>query len=185
MIAELYRTGTASGLEVGATAPDFTLTDARGEAVSLSDRLADGPVVLVFYRGSWCPLCQVHLREVQAQLDRIRERGAALLAVSPQGPERSGPFADDLDLDFDVLSDLDQQVATDYGVRFRLSDDVIELYTGLGLVLPDQNADGSWHLPVPATFVIAPDATVVARHVEADYSQRMTVDAIVAALDGI
>lgn len=185
MVDDLDRRGAVPGIEVGTPAPDFTLPDAHGVPVTLSQRLADGPVVLSFYRGAWCPVCNIELRALQAHLGEIAARGASLVAVSPQAPDTSLPFAESAGLGFDVLSDLDQAVASAYGVRFRLSDALIAQYEQWGLLLPEQNADGSWDLPVPATYVIGPDATVVARHVDPDYRHRMDPAQILDALDGI
>ncbi len=185
LVADLRSAGSTPGLEVGDTAPDFTLPDAHGEPVALAHRLATGPVVLSFYRGAWCPICNIELRALQDQLDQIRDRGASLVAVSPQPPDTSLSFAETLGLGFDVLSDLDQEVARSFRLRFRLSDGLIALYEQLGLLLPEQNADGSWDLPVPATFVIDRQGVIRARHVEPDYRQRMEPAAILAALDAI
>jgi peroxiredoxin len=185
MVTDLQQSAAVPGLPVGATAPMFSLPDAHGTPVALADRLADGPVVLSFYRGAWCPICNIELRALQAQLDAIRDRGASLVAVSPQAPDESLSFAEKLDLGFDVLSDLDQSVADSFRIRFRLSDDLIAMYEEWGLLLPEQNADGTWDLPVPATYVIDRAGIISARHVDADYRQRMEPVAILAALDDI
>ena len=183
MVDDLRRGGTVPGLEVGERAPSFTLPAAVGGEVALDDRLADGPVVLTFYRGAWCPICNLELRALQRHLPELEARGARLIAVNPQRPDDSLSFAERLGLGFDVLADLDQEVAAAYRLRFRLSDELVERYTTLGLALPDQNADGTWNLPVPATFVLDGDGIVRARHVDPDYRQRMEPAAILAALD--
>lgn len=185
MVADLRRTGAVPGLAVGSTAPMFSLPDAHGNPVALGERLAEGPVVLSFYRGAWCPICNIELRALQAQLGAIRDRGASLVAVSPQAPDESLSFAEKLDLGFDVLSDLDQSVADSFRIRFRLSDDLIAMYEQWGLLLPEQNADGTWDLPVPATYVIDQTGVIRARHVDADYRLRMEPAAILTALDEI
>jgi len=185
MIADLRRSGAVPGLPVGATAPMFSLPDAHGTPVALADRLADGPVVLSFYRGAWCPLCNIELRALQAHLDAIHDRGASLLAISPQAPDESLSCASELGLGFDVLSDLDQSAADSFRIRFPLSDGLIAMYKYWGLLLPEQNADGTWNLPVPATYVIDRSGIIRARHVDADYRQRMEPAAILAALDDI
>ena len=185
LVAHLRDTGSAPGLDVGDAAPDFTLPDHRGRPVTLSDRLQHGPVVLSFYRGDWCPVCNLELQALQANLAEIERRGASLLAVSPQPADTSGAFADRLELAFDVLSDVDQDVARAYALRFPLTDGLRAAYESYGLVLPEQNADGSWCLPVPATFVIDPAAVVQARHVEPDYRRRLEPAEILAALDAV
>src|SRR5256885_6497169 len=115
---EVGRSGIAPGLAVGEHAPDFVLPDAQSNKVSLADRLATGPVVLVFYRGEWCPYCNTYLRALQAILPDIRERGASLVAISPQTPDHSLSLVEKANLEFDVLSDADQQVIRDYRVQF-------------------------------------------------------------------
>lgn len=185
MVADLRETNVAPGLEVGATAPDFELPTATGGTLRLSDQLAEGPVVLSFYRGAWCPICNIELRGLQNILGDIARLGASLVAVNPQAPDDSLEFSEKLGLGFAVLSDLDQSVISDYGLQFPLSDKLRPVYEKFGIPLPDQNADGSWNLPIPATYVIAPDAAIVARHVDANYQKRMEPADILAALDGL
>lgn len=181
MVADLRRDEVVPGLEVGASAPDFTLPDMHGRTFRLQDRLRAGPVVLCFYRGDWCPICNVQLRVLQQHLADIAGLGASLVAVSPQPPDRSLTLSEKLELRFDVLSDLEQQVAEAYRIRFPLGHQLRAIYEQF-LPLPEQNADGSWNLPVPATFVIGTDGTIEARHVDADYRQRMEPEEILAAL---
>jgi peroxiredoxin len=181
MVDELRRGDVVPGLAVGVAAPDFTLPDAHGNPVTLSRRREDGPVVLSFYRGDWCPICNVQLRVLQRHLPDIEALGASLLAVSPQAPDRSMSFAEKLELGFDVLSDLDQEVAAAYLIRFPLGQSLREIYEQF-LPLPDMNADRSWNLPVPATFVVDRHGVIRARHVDADYRHRMEPEEILAAL---
>lgn len=181
MVAELRARNAVPGVEVGEPAPDFTLPAANGNPVTLSDRYGKGPVVLSFYRGDWCPICSVELRALQRHLSTITQLGGSLIAINPQAPDRSLGFAEKLELGFDVLSDLDQSVADAYRIRFPLGDSLREIYEQW-LPLPEQNADGSWNLPVPATFVIDTSGVVRARHVDADYRHRMEPDAVLAAL---
>lgn len=172
MVAELDDRNAVPGIEVGQEAPDFTLPDAHGNPVTLSDRFGKGPVVLSFYLGDWCPICSVELRALQRHLPAITDAGATLIAISPQAPDRSLSFAEKLDLGFEVLSDVDQSVADAYRIRFPLGDSLREIYEQF-LPLPEHNADGSWNLPVPATFVIDASGVVRGRHVDADYRHRM------------
>jgi peroxiredoxin len=113
-IGEVETSAAAPGLSVGEEAPDFTLPDAQGRAVSLRERLSNGPVVLVFYRGEWCPYCNTYLRALQAKLPEIASRGASLIAISPQSPDHSLSITEKAELAFDVLSDVDQQVIRAY-----------------------------------------------------------------------
>ncbi|MEX1009417.1 MAG: peroxiredoxin-like family protein [Acidimicrobiia bacterium] len=182
MVDDLRARRVTPGIEIGEAAPMFSAPNATGEVVTLEDRLAGGPVVLSFYRGAWCPICNIELRALQESLPEIRALGASLIAVNPQSPDDSLSFAEKLELDFDVLSDVDQTIAAAYRVRFTLSDELQSLYDQFGMSLTAMNADGSWDLPVPATFVIDAHGIVRARHVDPDYRKRMEPSAILAAL---
>lgn len=185
MIERLREDGTAPGIEVGETAPTFELPGHDGTEVSLSDRLASGPVVLSFYRGAWCPVCNAELQALTESIDDIRRRGAALVAVSGQAPDASAGLVERLGLPFDVLSDVDQRVIRDYRLQFELPDELRTFYRQWGMALDEQNGDRSWSLPVPATFVIDTRGIVRSRHVDPDYRQRMSPREIVEALDEI
>jgi peroxiredoxin len=185
-IAAVATSGVAPGLSVGERAPAFTLPDATGKLVSLADRLEAGPVVLQFYRGDWCPYCNVHLRALQAALPDIRKRGASLIAISPQSPDHSLSLTERAELEFDVLSDAEQTVIRDYRVQFTLPTDLQRVHLDVfDLDLRVANADGSWSLPVPATFVISREGTIVAAHVAVDYRTRVEPSTILQTLDGL
>jgi peroxiredoxin len=171
----LVRSGIdASGLKSGASAPDFTLPDVDGRPVTLSTMLKRGPVVLAFYRGEWCPYCNLQLRAYQAILPRILDLGASLLAVSPQTPDHSLSTVQQKGLTFPVLSDAGNEVARRYGLVFAVS----EALRAAGVNLPAYNGDDSWELPMPGTFVVAPDDTVRLSFVDADWTKRLEPAAI-------
>ena len=169
-------------LKVGDTAPDFALPDAQGRTVRLSEMLASGPVVLAFYRGSWCPYCNTELRGLQQALPQVEAARARLVAVSPQTPDSSMSIIDRQGLTFPVLSDAGNRVAREFGLVFQVSDAVREQFRGYGISLERSNGDASWELPVPATYVIAPDRRITYAFVEADYSRRAAPEDVVAAL---
>jgi len=169
-------------LAVGAPAPDFSLPDATGAMVTLSELLAEGPVVLSFYRGGWCPYCNIELRALQARLPEIAAAGGRLVAVSPQTPDNSLSTAEKLDLTFPVLSDVGNVVARSYGLVFALADDLRPVYGGWGLDLPAANGDDSFELPLPATFVLGAEGTVAWRFADADYTKRAEPDEVIGAL---
>ncbi|MFN0090043.1 MAG: peroxiredoxin-like family protein [Acidimicrobiales bacterium] len=185
LIDGLRRSGAVPGIKVGDLAPVFSLPDAHGRAVHLADRLESGPVVLAFYRGAWCPVCNTAFTGLQAALPRFTELGASLVTVSPQRPDDSLAFVRKLSLGFDVLSDAAQETIRAYNLQFELSDELKAMYPLLGMDLTQQNADGSWNLPVPATFVIDQERVVRAAHVDPDYRNRMVPDDIVAALQAL
>jgi peroxiredoxin len=185
MIEDLRRDPAASGLELGEVAPEFTLPDATGAEVRLRDRLDHGPAVVVFYRGAWCPHCDLHLRGLEAALGDIRARGASLIAISPQAPDASLSLTDKLSLEFDLLSDLDQSVSQRWRLQFELPAELHDTYRSMGMALDEHNADGSWRIPIPATFVLDDGGVVRARHVDPNYRERMDPADVVAALDDV
>ena len=171
------------GLEVGTRAPGFTLPNAHGKPVSLADQLARGPVVLTFYRGAWCPYCNLELRALKQSLPAFREQGARVLAVSPQKPGKSLEQVKEDGFPFEILSDLDNRVMQAYNLFFRVPEGMVRIYRDkLGLDLADYNGDGRYVLPVPATFVIDREGIIRAAFAKVDYKQRMEPAAILEAL---
>lgn len=181
--AEVAASGIAeSSLGVGAKAPEFTLPDATGTDVNLSSLLDEGPVVLTFYRGGWCPYCSIELRALQTRLPEITAAGATLVAVSPQTPDSSLLTAEKLALAFPVLSDVGNRVAEAFGLVFYLPEALREVYAGFGIDLPAANGDKTFRLPVPATYVLRRDGTVAWRFADPDYTKRAEPDDVLAAL---
>lgn len=153
-------------------APDFALPNAEGDTVRLSQQLEDGPVVLSFYRGGWCPYCNLELRALQSAVPDIRAAGGRLVAVSPQTPDASLSTQEKAELEYEVLSDVGNEVADAYGLVFELPEVVQEAYDGFGIDLEAVNGDDSHTLPMPATYVIDTDGTVRYAFVDADYTRR-------------
>ena len=183
---ELAASGIAArALAAGSIAPDFMLKGAHGETVTLSDLLRHGPVVVSFYRGGWCPYCNLELRALQEVLPEITARGATLVAISPELPDESLSTAERNELAFPVLSDAGSRVARDWGIAFDLAEELRPIYTRFGHALPDRNGGSGWILPVPATFVIADNGIVRLAFVDTDYRNRLEPAAILCALDGI
>lgn len=185
--AEVEEAVVAPGLEIGDVAPDFTLPDATGQPVDLYEWLKQGPVVLSFYRGEWCPYCNIELRTLQELLPQIRELGASLIAISPQTPDEALTATEKQNLEYAVLSDADQEVIGKFRVRYLVPQTVQDISLNiLNNDLTQRNADGSWNLPVPATFVIDTDTVIRARHVSTNYmTSRMEPSEIVEALEEI
>lgn len=168
------------GLAVGDTAPDFILPNALGEQITLSERLKSGIVILKFYRGEWCPICNLDLREIQRHLPEIKSYGSEVLAISPQKPDDALTITEKNELGFEVLSDVTQKVIKAYNLQFDPGEDY---HKRRDLTL--LNGDGSKTLPVPATFIIDTNRKIVAGHVEPDYTQRMEPFQILKVLEAI
>ncbi len=147
-IKKLAESGIAArALSVGATANDFSLPDAQGKVVALSTLLARGPVVVTFYRGGWCPFCDLQLRSYQGVLSQIHDLGAELVAISPQTPDYAVSDVEKRSLSVPVLTDKGNAVARQYGLVFSISEALRGLQTALGNPMPKFNGDDSWELP--------------------------------------
>ncbi|WP_395750473.1 peroxiredoxin-like family protein [Prosthecobacter sp.] len=172
--ADLENDDAAShSLQPGHTAPDFILPNVDGRSVRLYSELKKGPVVLVFYRGGWCPYCNIHLRGFQKLLAEFNAAGAQVVAISPQLPDQSLSTLKKDELAFPVLSDVALSTARAFGVAFELPKALLDLYADFEVVLDDVNGEeGAKELPMPATFVIRADRTLAYAHVEADFTRR-------------
>ena len=181
-IEELRAAGLErEALRAGDLAPDFELPDATGRPLRLVERLREGPVVLMFYRGGWCPYCNLELRAYQQSLPEIKALGAQLIAVSPETPDQSLSTVEKNALTFAVLTDTGNQVARQYRLAFLLSDELRALYNSRGRDLAEWNG-GDWTLPVPGTFVFDTERRVALAHVDADYRSRLEPSAVLAEL---
>ena len=169
-------------VKAGNRVPEFRLPDARGGQVRLRELLAKGPVVVSFYRGGWCPYCNLELRALQNALPAIKLLGAELVAISPQSPDESLSTAEKNALAFPVLSDDGSATAKAYGIAFPLAEELRPIYKRFGHALPDKNGDDSWVLPIPATYVIETTGTVVLAFVDVDYRNRLEPAEIISAL---
>lgn len=171
--AELIASGQAErALKTGDRAPPFSLPDTEGAAVSSPALLAAGPLVVTFYRGVWCPYCNMDLQAIEAAAGDIRGLGASLVAISPQTTPNSRRSRRENGFSFPILTDDGGAVAAAFGLRFRLPDDLIALYQGFGVDLPTINADPSWTLPMPARYVIGTDGVIAYAEVNPDYTRR-------------
>jgi peroxiredoxin len=169
-------------LSVGDRAPDFTLPDQHGRPVSLSGLLKQGPVVLTFYRGGWCPFCSLALRALQRIRPKLARQGAEVVAVSPQ-PEKHGlSTAERNGLSYPLLADRGNQVAQQYGLVWELTPEERALYERLGHSLPRLNACDSWTLPIPAGYVIAPDGRIIHARVDTRINRRLEPAEVMEAL---
>jgi peroxiredoxin len=181
--AELIASGAAGrALKAGDKAPAFTLKDPDGNPIASADLLAKGPLVVSFYRGVWCPYCNMELQALQAALPDFQAAGASLVAISPQTAPNSRKSQRNNGLGFPILSDERNEVAAAFGLRFRLPDYLIELYKGFKNDLPVINGDESWTLPMPGRFVIGQDGVILYAEVNPDYTQRPEPSDLLPAL---
>ena len=186
MVERLRRNGAgANAPQPGDVLPAFGLTDAQGRFVTSAELLADGPLVLSFYRGSWCSYCETELTALRDSHEAIVARGGRVAVVSGEIGGRGAAATRDHGLPFDVLCDVDLGVALTFGLVFPVPVDVREIYEYLGYDLARINGNPSWFLPIPATFVIAPGGRIVSAFVEPDFRYRMDPAEILASLEAL
>jgi peroxiredoxin len=172
-IEELRRSGLAQcAFPVGARAPEFELADGDGKLFRSADALSRGRLVLSFYRGRWCPYCVAELESLRDVLPHIQAAGAALVAISPQTAKQSYFTADQHELRFPVLSDPGNRVARQFGLVYRLPQELELLYRAIFINLPLADGDDSWELPLPATYILERDGTVLYAFADADHMKR-------------
>ena len=180
--AKVFQQGSEA-LDLGKTATSFVLPNQHGKSISLDDLLKNGPVVVTFYRGSWCPYCNLQLRALQARLGDIHALGAQLVAISPQVPDESLTKDEISAMEFYVLSDQNATVAAQYGVAWQVPEFLSEhMRVDRKLDLDVINNGNGSILPIPATFVIGRDGIVKWRFVDVDYRTRSEPDDIIEAL---
>ncbi|GAB4311726.1 MAG: hypothetical protein Kow00127_01840 [Bacteroidales bacterium] len=174
----------AKGLEVGTIAPVYTALDADSNIFSLAEALKHGPVVMIFYRGFWCPVCNRHLGQIQDSLKLIEEAGAKVIAISPEKPEYLDVMAEKTGAQFTLLYDEGYRIADAYDVTFKPSAATLFTYNNfLGAKLKETHSDDSQRLPIPATYIIGTDGRIAWRQFDPDYKKRSTVADILNALE--
>ncbi|MDP2524878.1 peroxiredoxin-like family protein [Maribacter dokdonensis] len=175
-----------NALKVGEQAPNFELPDALGNQIKLSGLLENGAVVVTFYRGSWCPYCNLQLRALQAKLPEIQSLGATLVAISPEVPDASMTKNEISEMDFTVLSDQDAKVASKYGVAWEVPEFLLDhMRVDRNLDLKQINNGNGTVLPIPATFIVGTDGAIQWSYVNVDYRTRSEPGEIVEALKSI
>lgn len=161
-----------SAPKVGDSMPAFTLLNATGETIHSADLLAKGPLVISFYRGAWCPYCNLELRAYQNILKEIHDKGAQFVAISPELPDTSISLAEKHKLQFEVLSDKDNAFAKELGIVFSMQEELIALYKSFGFDLANAQGNTNYELPLPATLVVDQRGKIRFIHAEADYTKR-------------
>ena len=166
----------------GARFPAFNLPDADNERRSLNDFLSNGPLVVSFYRGAWCPYCNLEINALQQRLPDIHATGAQLVAISPQLPDKSVEQISNSNLSFDVLSDIGNILAKQCGLVFTLPKSLRPIYEAWEIDIPDHNGDSSFELPIPATYIVDTTGSVRHAHIDMDYTRRLEPDIIIEQL---
>jgi peroxiredoxin len=181
---DLIASGQAQrALKAGDRAPFFVLPEPDGNLVSSAELLRAGPLVITFYRGNWCPYCNLDLQSLEEAAPAVRHRGAELLAISSQTPVNSRKSQRENALSFPILADEGGRVAEMFRIRWKLSDALQEAYQGFGVDLPMFNGEDSWTLPMPARYVIGQDGLIAYAEVNPDYTLRPDPSELLPTLD--
>jgi len=169
-------------LKVGDKMLSFELKNAVGKIMKSSELLAKGPLVINFYRGAWWPYCNIELGGFQEILTEIHSKGAQLVAISPELPDNSLSLSEKLELEFEILSDFNNDIARKFGIVFELTDELKPLYEKFGVDLPKTQGNENFELPVPATYVVDGDGTIVLAHIDIDYTRRLEPEEVLEVL---
>ena len=168
--------------KAGDALPDGSFVTAKGEPSGLFDAIGDGPAIVTFYRGGWCPYCNLQLHAYQQHLPAIKAAGATLVAITPETPDNSLDTTQKNELQFAVLSDANNEYARKIGIVFELDEKLKEAYLGFGIDLEKNQSNGAWELPLAATFIIDADRTVRYAYVDVDYKKRADPEELIAKL---
>ena len=162
-----------NALKKGGKLPEFTLENATGQAVNIYDILKNGPLIINFYRGAWCPYCNLELRAYKELLPEIIKAGGNLVAISPELPDTSMTLIEKHGIEFQVLSDIDNKIAKELGLVFKLDHALVEVYNKFGIDLDTAQGNMNKEVPLPATYVIGSDGIVLLASVDTDYTKRL------------
>jgi peroxiredoxin len=171
-------------LKAGDRIPDFSLPNHLGQERRIGELLADSVLVLNFYRGGWCPYCNLELHALQQALPDIRASGADLVAISPELPDKAMDTQARHALEFEVLSDIGNRVSEAFGLTFELPEQLRPIYTSIGIDIPAFNGDDSFVLPVPASYIVDSDGIIRHHFVNVDYTRRLEPDDLLQVLRG-
>jgi peroxiredoxin len=169
-------------VKTGDKFPDFTLPNAQGKTITLSEQLQKGKVVITFYRGGWCPYCNLELKAFQEVLPQIKEKGATLIAITPETPDNSLSTKEKNELDFEVLTSENNELARSLNLVFKLPEALAELYGKFGIDLLESQGNDANELPIAATYIIDQNGEVSYHFLSEDYKLRSDPEVIIAAL---
>jgi peroxiredoxin len=178
----VYAQQAPEGLFLASKAPDFKAKDQNGKDIKLKDLLKQGKVVLVFYRGYWCPYCNKELSRLQDSLQLIKDKGATLIAVSPEKPENISKTIEKTKADYSIIYDEGMKIMKAYDVEYEMQENTVTRYRNSGLDIEKINGDNGKYLPVPAIYIIDKESTISYRFFEPDYKKRPSVLEILSHL---
>ncbi|MCG6937869.1 MAG: AhpC/TSA family protein [Gammaproteobacteria bacterium] len=165
--------------------PEFVLPNANNDLRSLNNFLSHGPLVISFYRGAWCPYCNLEINALQKSLPDIIAAGGQLVAISPQTPDKSADQISISRLTFEVLSDAGNKLAKDCGLVFALPEALRPVYQSWQIDIPGFNGDNSFELPIPASYIIDTDGKIHYAFAEMDYTKRLEPSIIIEQLKSL
>ncbi|MCV9934294.1 AhpC/TSA family protein [Flavobacterium sp. LS1R47] len=169
-------------IKIGDIVTPFTLLNTQNQLIHSEDILKKGKTILAFYRGSWCPYCNLELRELQNNIAKITDKNATLLAISPQSPDHSKALTENHELTFEVLTDKNNRLAKQLGISFKLQEFALPTYQAIGINLEEFNQNDENTLPIPAVFVIDTNGAVVYKFIDTDYRNRLDIDELIQSL---
>lgn len=167
---------------IGNLFPDFNLPNSNNEIVRLKELLQKGKVIVAFFRGSWCPYCNLELKALQDSLKQITNKKATLVAISPQTPDYGKELKGNHNLDFEVLTDKNSTLAKQLGISFKLQDYVVPVYENLGIELSEYNGNDNIELPVPAVFLIDINGSITYKFIDSNYMNRINIQELIKQL---
>jgi len=171
------------GLFINSKAPDFKAKDQNGKEVRLKDILKKGKVVLIFYRGQWCPYCNKYLKKLEDSLQLIKDKGATVIAVTPELPENVSKTIEKTNAEYTIISDEGLKIMKAYDVEFEVPENVLTRYRNSGIKIDENNGKNGNFLPIPATYIIDKESTITYRFFQSDYKKRPSVQEILANLE--
>ncbi|CAL2101648.1 Peroxiredoxin [Tenacibaculum sp. 190130A14a] len=180
---DLEASGVVNGiLKVGDKAPEFILKNHKGVTIISEELLKKGPILITFYRGLWCPYCNKDLAYLKRFKEQLEAKGVTLLSISPQLEENNNKIVEQQRLNYDLLTDNGNNIASAFGLRWTMIDPLKSLYDSFGINLPKYNGDTSWTLPIPARFIIGENGIIKYAEFSVDYTKRPNPDVLLDIL---
>ena len=169
-------------LKTGDKIPTIELPNATGKIISIQEQIKKGKVIIAFYRGGWCPYCNLELKALQEILPQIKEKGASLIAITPETPDNSLNTIEKNNLEFEVLTDKDNKTASKFNLTYKLPKELLDIYLNFGINLEKSNNNQLGELPITATYVVDTKGTIIFDYIKEDYKLRASTEAIIASL---